>query len=259
MITERLENLRDILRERDIDWYIITGDDPHGSEYPALRWRTREFISGFTGSAGTVMISQDRALLWTDSRYFIQAEKELEGTGFELMKEGMDGVPTLSGFLESIAEKGMRVGIVVVVMLVALAVFVSARENVDALRVVEYLHVRIVLLQFVHPRQLEPDVAYLEVGDALAQMHEVRRRGVVCLGIAAGRHDAVDVETIAGDLLGKILLGLYGYSDNLLFFVPSRARYGYECEQYTCTICQKWMFLHNKTFCLTAHFCTKIV
>ncbi len=111
MITERLENLRDILRERDIDWYIITGDDPHGSEYPALRWRTREFISGFTGSAGTVMISQDRALLWTDSRYFIQAEKELEGTGFELMKEGMEGVPTLSGFLESIAEKGMRVGI----------------------------------------------------------------------------------------------------------------------------------------------------
>ena len=111
MITERLENLRDILRERDIDWYIITGDDPHGSEYPALRWRTREFISGFTGSAGTVMISQDRALLWTDSRYFIQAEKELEGTGFELMKEGMEGVPTLSGFLESIAEKGMRGGI----------------------------------------------------------------------------------------------------------------------------------------------------
>ncbi len=111
MIAERLEKLRRILRERDIDWYIITGNDPHGSEYPGQRWRTRAFISGFTGSAGVIAISQERALLWTDSRYFIQAGKELEGSGFELMKEGMEGVPSLPEFLSAHAEKGMKVGV----------------------------------------------------------------------------------------------------------------------------------------------------
>ena len=111
MIAERLEKLRSILRERGIDWYIITGNDPHGSEYPGQRWRTRAFISGFTGSAGIIAVSQDRALLWTDSRYFIQAERELAGTGFELMKEGMEDVPSLTGFLIDNAHKGMKVGV----------------------------------------------------------------------------------------------------------------------------------------------------
>ena len=111
MIAQRLERLRAILRERGIDWYIITGNDPHGSEYPGARWGTRAFISGFTGSAGMIAISQDRAVLWTDSRYFLQAEKELEGSGYELMKEGMEGVPSLRRFLIDNAEEGMRIGV----------------------------------------------------------------------------------------------------------------------------------------------------
>ena len=111
MIAQRLEKLRAILRERGIDWYIITGNDPHGSEYPGERWGTRAFISGFTGSAGTIAISQDRAVLWTDSRYFLQAEKELEGSGYELMKEGMEGVPSLRRYLIDNAEEGMRIGV----------------------------------------------------------------------------------------------------------------------------------------------------
>ena len=111
MIAERLEKLRSILRERGIDWYIITGNDPHGSEYPGQRWRTRAFISGFTGSAGVIAVSAERAILWTDSRYYLQAEKELEGTGFELMREGMEGVPTLYGFLSENSAEGSRIGV----------------------------------------------------------------------------------------------------------------------------------------------------
>ena len=111
MIAERLEKLRSILRERGIDWYIITGNDPHGSEYPGQRWRTRAFISGFTGSAGVIAVSAERAILWTDSRYYLQAEKELEGTGFELMREGMEGVPTLYGFLSENSAEGIRIGV----------------------------------------------------------------------------------------------------------------------------------------------------
>ena len=74
MIAERVERLRKALRDRGLEAYIITGTDPHQSEYVSPRWRSREFISGFTGSAGTVVITLDEALLWTDSRYWIQAK-----------------------------------------------------------------------------------------------------------------------------------------------------------------------------------------
>ena len=82
MIGRKLQGLREELRERGLDGYLITGTDPHQSEYVPLRWRTREFISGFTGSAGTVIVTMDKALLWTDSRYWIQAGKELADTEF---------------------------------------------------------------------------------------------------------------------------------------------------------------------------------
>ena len=84
-IEKKLTSLRNELKERSIDAYLVTGTDPHQSEYVAPRWRTRAFISGFTGSAGTVVITQDKALLWVDSRYFIQAEKEIENTEYEMM------------------------------------------------------------------------------------------------------------------------------------------------------------------------------
>ena len=90
-IEKRLTSLREELKERGLDGWIVTGTDPHQSEYVAPRWRTREFISGFTGSAGVVVITLDKALLWTDSRYFIQAEKELAGTEYQLMKAGTEG------------------------------------------------------------------------------------------------------------------------------------------------------------------------
>ena len=107
MIGKRLQGLREELRVRGLDGYLITGTDPHQSEYVPLRWRTRKFISGFSGSAGTVVVTMDKALLWTDSRYWIQAGSELAGTEFILMRDGEKGVPSPAKWL---SESGMRIG-----------------------------------------------------------------------------------------------------------------------------------------------------
>ncbi len=110
-IEKKLENLRKSLRERNLDGYLIIGTDPHQSEYVAPRWRTREFISGFTGSAGTVIVTLDNALLWVDSRYFIQAEKEIQGTEFQMMKLDTDNTPDPYRWLEENMEEGSCVGV----------------------------------------------------------------------------------------------------------------------------------------------------
>jgi len=82
----RIEALRALMRENGWDIVILTGSDPHESEYPALRWKQVEWLSGFTGEAGDLVITRDHAGLWTDTRYFIQAVRQLEGTGVELHK-----------------------------------------------------------------------------------------------------------------------------------------------------------------------------
>ena len=86
MITERIHTLRAIMQREGWDAVIVPGSDPHNSEYTPARWEQRRFISGFTGSYGTVCITQDHAGLWTDTRYFIQATQQLQGTGIELHK-----------------------------------------------------------------------------------------------------------------------------------------------------------------------------
>ena len=86
MIKERLDALRRMMAEWGWDVAVTVGEDPHNSEYTPKRWCQRQFISGFTGSAGVVVISMDHAGMWTDSRYWIQAAKELEGSGIELHK-----------------------------------------------------------------------------------------------------------------------------------------------------------------------------
>lgn len=83
---ERVGRLRSLMRAKGWDAVIITGSDPHGSEYPAGRWKQVEWISGFTGEAGDVVVTLDHAGLWTDTRYFIQAVRQLEGSGIELHK-----------------------------------------------------------------------------------------------------------------------------------------------------------------------------
>ena len=86
IFSERLEALRGLMRENGWDIVILTGSDPHASEYPAPRWKQVEWLSGFTGEAGDVAVTQDHAGLWTDTRYFIQAVRQLSGSGFQLHK-----------------------------------------------------------------------------------------------------------------------------------------------------------------------------
>jgi Xaa-Pro aminopeptidase len=111
MIRERVQQLRKVMETEGIDAYIITGTDPHQSEYVCERWKTRAWISGFTGSAGTVVITADTAALWTDSRYFIQAEQQLDPELFELYKSGNIGVPSYQEFLARQLEASQVVGI----------------------------------------------------------------------------------------------------------------------------------------------------
>lgn len=92
-ISEKIAKLRNLMQERNIDAYIIYSADPHMSEYLPKEWQERKWISGFTGSAGFVVITQKQAALWTDGRYFVQAPQELKNTEFILMKDGVEGTP----------------------------------------------------------------------------------------------------------------------------------------------------------------------
>lgn len=110
-IKERLHALRMAFHSDGIKAFIIPSTDPHLSEYVAPHWMSREWISGFTGSAGTVVILTDKAGLWTDSRYFLQAEKELEGSGITLYKEMLAETPSITDFLCQNLKPGESVSI----------------------------------------------------------------------------------------------------------------------------------------------------
>lgn len=98
-IVNRIGRLRALMEAQAIDAYIVPSADPHQAEYVAAHWKCREWLSGFTGSAGTIAILRDRAGLWADGRYFIQAEQELRGSGIDLFKMQMPGVPELIDWL----------------------------------------------------------------------------------------------------------------------------------------------------------------
>ena len=106
----KLEKLRNLMKEGGIDYYVIPTDDFHASEYVGAYFETRSWISGFTGSAGTLLVGEDFAGLWTDGRYFLQAAEELEGTGIELMKMGEKGVPTLIEYLKEHLTENSTLG-----------------------------------------------------------------------------------------------------------------------------------------------------
>lgn len=110
-ICERIAALRAAMKEQNIQAYIIPTTDPHLSEYPAACWKYREWISGFTGSAGTVVVTLDKAGLWTDSRYFLQAEMQLEGTGIDLYKLMLPETPSIPQFLLAELGEGDTVGL----------------------------------------------------------------------------------------------------------------------------------------------------
>ncbi|WP_234949840.1 aminopeptidase P family protein [Tepidimicrobium xylanilyticum] len=109
-MNDRIKKLRNLMKERGIKAYIIPTYDPHQSEYLADHYKTRVWISGFTGSAGTVIVTEDKAILWTDGRYFIQAEKELEGSEIQLFKIGIPGFPTYMEWLRDNLNDGDALG-----------------------------------------------------------------------------------------------------------------------------------------------------
>ena len=106
-----LEALRDLMRSKHIDAVIIPGTDPHQSEYPSEHWKFRDYVSGFTGSNGTAVVTLDDAGLWTDSRYFLQAAEQLEGSGFTLRKENIPGEPTVLEWLGEVLDEDAVVGV----------------------------------------------------------------------------------------------------------------------------------------------------
>ena len=106
-----LEALRDLMRSKHIDAVIIPGTDPHQSEYPSEHWKFRDYVSGFTGSNGTAVVTLDDAGLWTDSRYFLQAADQLEGSGFTLHKENIPGEPTVLEWLGEVLDEDAVVGV----------------------------------------------------------------------------------------------------------------------------------------------------
>ncbi|MBR0434893.1 MAG: aminopeptidase P family protein [Lachnospiraceae bacterium] len=110
MIQERLKSLRDEMRKRNIDYYIVPTADFHESEYVGEYFKARKWITGFTGSAGTAVIGMDEAGLWTDGRYFIQADNQLKGSGVTLFKMAQEGVPTINEYLEKNLKNGGVIG-----------------------------------------------------------------------------------------------------------------------------------------------------
>ncbi|MGB6129206.1 MAG: aminopeptidase P family N-terminal domain-containing protein [Psychrilyobacter sp.] len=110
MLNNKLLKLRNEMSKNGIDAYIIPSSDAHQSENVAEYFKGRRWISNFTGSAGTAVITADSAGLWTDGRYFLQAEKELEGSGFDLFKMATEGVPTYPEWLKSVVKKDGIIG-----------------------------------------------------------------------------------------------------------------------------------------------------
>ncbi len=109
-VKQRIGALQKLLAQENIDFYIVPTADYHSSEYVSDYFKMRAFLSGFTGSAGTLVVGNEEAGLWTDGRYFVQAEKELEGSGIVLYRMEEEGVPTIKEYLEKHVTEGQTIG-----------------------------------------------------------------------------------------------------------------------------------------------------
>ncbi|OGR25762.1 MAG: Xaa-Pro aminopeptidase [Desulfobacterales bacterium RIFOXYA12_FULL_46_15] len=108
---EKIGHIRKLMQSRTIDALVVPSDDPHKSEYVAEHWQARKWLTGFSGSAGTAVVTSEKAILWTDFRYFIQAEKQLKGSGFELFRTGEQDVPSSAKWLKDNLKPESVVGI----------------------------------------------------------------------------------------------------------------------------------------------------
>ena len=111
IIKNRIDNLRQQMKLAGVNAWYISGTDPHQSEYMAEHWQVREFITSFSGSAGIVVIAEKEAALWTDSRYFLQAEEELAGTDIQLMKMKTEGTPSPAEWLATLLNEDGVIGV----------------------------------------------------------------------------------------------------------------------------------------------------
>ena len=107
---QQLIDLRRVMKNHGVDMYLVPSNDFHGSEYLSSHFQCRSYLSGFTGSAGTLLVTADWAGLWTDGRYFIQAAQQLDGSGIELMKSGEPGVPTINEYIGKHLQSGQTLG-----------------------------------------------------------------------------------------------------------------------------------------------------
>ena len=110
-MNEKLAALRHLMKRHGVQAYLIPSADPHQSEYVPDFWKRRQFITGFTGSAGDAVVTSNKAGLWVDSRYYLQAEKELKGTGFALFKIGLPGVPTWQEWITKELRAGEKLAV----------------------------------------------------------------------------------------------------------------------------------------------------
>jgi Xaa-Pro aminopeptidase len=108
---EKIDRIRKLMKDNNIAATIIPSDDPHQSEYVARHWQAREWVTGFSGSAGTAIITLEKAVIWTDFRYYIQAQKQIEGSEFELYKTGEPDVPGFEKYLAQTLTSGDTIGI----------------------------------------------------------------------------------------------------------------------------------------------------
>lgn len=113
MINNRIEKLRSLMKEKDIFAYIIPSADYHQSEYVGEFFKGREFISGFTGSAGTVVITQEKAILWTDGMIFFTSRRRVTTSCVELYKMGQENVPLTFEYIENEVHSGSKVDLMV--------------------------------------------------------------------------------------------------------------------------------------------------
>ena len=109
-VRERILKLRAFMEEEGMDVYVIPSSDNHQSEYVGEFFKARAYMTGFTGSAGTAVLTKNKAFLWTDGRYFLQAEQQLEGSGIKLFKMGNTGVPTILEFIEAEITNNGKLG-----------------------------------------------------------------------------------------------------------------------------------------------------
>lgn len=110
-VNQKIKALRSAMKKAGIDAYLIPSSDPHQSEYVTEHWKTREWMSGFTGSAGLLIVTKDHAGMWTDSRYFLQGETELKRTCIDLMKQGVPHAPEHNGWLRDNLPSGAVIGV----------------------------------------------------------------------------------------------------------------------------------------------------